>query len=230
MTQCLWCKGQIVRTYSFFELFIYAKDKGALCDYCRSELVDLKKKVVCEGCGRKQEITTPCLDCEEWKKQYPTYDFKHAALFSYNTFAKEYMEQYKIMGDCELAGLYARDMREAWQSRAKTSLVIPIPISEASQKKRGFNQTVLLLDAAEISYKAVLENVGRGEKQSKKDKNARMHTCQPFKVLKEYEKEIAGKEVILVDDIYTTGRTMFHASASLQPFKPSRITSVSLFR
>lgn len=230
MNKCLWCKEEIAYTYTFFELFIYDKGKSPICDFCCSKLETLKDTTHCLGCGRKQESTSLCSDCLEWKKLYPNEPFKHMALFTYNSFAKEYMEKFKIMGDCELAGLFSQDLKLAVKQFGKEAVIVPIPISQRSQQERGFNQIELLLQKARISYIPLLKNNSKQEKQSKKDKRERMLTSQPFEVEDTYAEKITDKAIVIIDDIYTTGRTVFHAADSIRPYKPSKIVTLSLFR
>ncbi|WP_423189998.1 ComF family protein [Alkalibacterium sp. f15] len=171
-----------------------------------------------------------CLDCRNWKKAYPEYDFKHHSLFYYNEFAKAYMEKYKIVGDCELSSLFASELRVYLGPIAKRSCIIPIPISQDSKRIRGFNQVELLLDSADIPYIKALENGGEGEKQSKKNKADRMKTQQPFLLKAEMKSLVTDASILLVDDLYTTGRTLFHAADALKQYSPKRIETFSLFR
>ncbi|HHJ5214051.1 TPA: phosphoribosyltransferase family protein, partial [Enterococcus hirae] len=41
---------------------------------------------------------------------------------------------------------------------------------------------------------------------------------------------IKGKKVLLVDDVYTTGQTLFHAASCLLPHAPEKIRTFSLAR
>ena len=57
-----------------------------------------------------------------------------------------------------------------------------------------------------------------------------MLTSQPFEVEDTYAEKITDKAIVIIDDIYTTGRTVFHAADSIRPYKPSKIVTLSLFR
>lgn len=230
MILCLWCQEPIAHTYTFFELFVYDSPQSPICEICRSQLDSLKESIHCAGCGRKQAHSSYCSDCLEWEKVYPNESFRHTALFTYNAFAKKYMEKFKIMGDCELAGLLSWDLHAACKEKGKEALFVPIPISERSREIRGFNQSELLLQKAHIPYISVLQNQSEEEKQSKKDKRERMTAAQPFEVNTKSASILPGKKVVIVDDIYTTGRTLFHASDSLRAYGPSSIETLSLFR
>ena len=52
---------------------------------------------------------------------------------------------------------------------------------------------------------------------------------QPFEVNVDKNK-IMNQEIILVDDVYTTGRTMFYAAECLLPYQPKKIRTFTLAR
>ncbi len=52
---------------------------------------------------------------------------------------------------------------------------------------------------------------------------------QPFEVNLD-KNRIMNQEIILVDDVYTTGRTMFYAAECLLPYRPKKIRTFTLAR
>ena len=71
------------------------------------------------------------------------------------------------------------------------------------------------------------QNKGR-LKQSHKDRAMRMKTKQPFEYVG--PNNLSDKKILLVDDIYTTGRTLYHAKALLEDAGAKFVTSVTLAR
>ena len=57
------------------------------------------------------------------------------------------------------------------------------------------------------------ENQHAGAKQSEKNRQERLLTTQPFLLLEGHKKYLQ-QEIILFDDVYTTGRTLYHAKTS----------------
>ncbi|MFO8068941.1 MAG: phosphoribosyltransferase family protein [Alkalibacterium sp.] len=230
MSQCLWCLENVEDSFSFSNLLYRNVTHNKMCDHCYSQLKPVSKGI--GKCGRCEKISEDnlCPDCMNWEKIYPDYDFKHRSLFYYNEFAKAYLKKYKVMGDCELSSLFAHELRAHLRPISKQACIIPIPISQDSKQMRGFNQIELLLDSAEIPYITALKNIGQGEKQSKKNKVDRMKTPQPFVLETEMEPLVTGASILLVDDLYTTGRTLFHAADALKQYSPRRIETFSLFR
>lgn len=230
MRRCLWCNETIEEVISFASLIYRRSDMKQMCMQCCNQLHPLEnEEKKCSSCGKLCGDDV-CPDCSVWKKVYPDYSFKHSSLYYYNDFSKAFIEKYKIAGDCELSKLFAYDLKRRLGPLEKKSLIIPIPMSEASRQKRGFNQVEVLLESAGIAYVPCLDNIGTGEKQSRKNKTERMKTEQPFILRPDKKAFIEGASIILVDDLYTTGRTLFHAADALKPHKPEHIETFSLFR
>ncbi|MDN6626102.1 MAG: ComF family protein [Pisciglobus halotolerans] len=230
---CLWCGKEIKNELKFIDLVAFRPlSEIAICKACNSQLYPLKQELVCKGCGRKQsEPLDYCLDCIKWQQEYPDYAFNNIALFRYEGMVKEMIEAYKFKGDYRLNKLFARPLHEQLcNPRYKKKLIVPIPISKKSFQLREFNQVTGLLEAAGILYEEVLLNKGIAEKQSKKNRQERLATIQPFAVSQEKKEMIKGRQLVLVDDVYTTGRTLFHAADCLIKNGVQSVETVTLTR
>lgn len=226
---CLWCGKTIKENIQLRELVTFKKVEPTVrCDSCSGKLVLLQNGPICRGCSRHWVEEGLCPDCQKWKADYPSYPFKHTALYQYNTFIKEWIEAYKYTGDYRLGELFKKEIQSFFLKQKKQ--IVPIPISDKSKQLRGFNQVEGLLDFAGVTYTAVLIHCGTGEKQSSKDRKMRMLSPQPFMVDKNLQGNIKGKHLILVDDIYTTGRTFFHAADCLRRNGAQSIETFSISR
>lgn len=105
-----------------------------------------------------------------------------------------------------------------------------MPISTERMKVRGFNQVEGLLSAAKIPYQPYLVRFADGTSQVQKTRQERMELKQPFKLTPEGEKAILNKDILLVDDIYTTGRTIFHGAQVILENNPARLYTFSIAR
>lgn len=217
MNRCLWCGREEVPRIRLIDIIGLTKVKAeTLCRQCREQLNSLENQTTCRGCGRKWDGEDLCKDCLRWKKLYPNYDFQNEALYEYNELMKEWMEAYKFKGDYRLGKIFAEPLKSRIEEKkGKYWIVVPIPISEKSTFARGFNQVEGLLNFADIPYKEVLIHVGKGEKQSSKNRKQRMTSSQPFEIKPDKLIEINHQNVLLIDDVYTTGRTLFHAADCL---------------
>lgn len=161
-------------------------------------------------------------------KKYPEYTFKHEALYRYNDGFQEWIEQYKYRGDYQLRYTFYNDLKRYFKDK-RNLLVIPIPLSDEKQRKRGFNQVEAILDATNIKYQRILLKKNDTAPQAKKSRYERLKMLQPFSLHID-GKIIEHQEIILVDDIYTTGRTLFYAAECLLPYHPKKIMTFSLAR
>ncbi|WP_234898348.1 ComF family protein [Bacillus altitudinis] len=65
-------------------------------------------------------------------------------------------------------------------------------------------------------------------KQSKKRKNERLHQQNLFQLRQ--SNPIVLKDVVLIDDIYTTGATVYHAAKILKGAGAKSVSSFTLIR
>lgn len=199
-----------------------------LCSQCAAKFQLLGKKEICYGCQR-QTKNTYCKDCLKWQRIYPGYDFHHEAIYSYNQAMQEWFEEYKFKGNYRLRYSFASALQRYFEKK-RNFLVIPMPISIERMKTRGFNQVEGILAAADISYQPYLVRFADGVSQVQKTRKERLTLQQPFKLTKEGSGEIKNKKVLLVDDIYTTGRTIFHAAQVILEKHPAKLYTFSLAR
>ncbi|NLS38216.1 ComF family protein [Fructobacillus tropaeoli] len=171
-----------------------------------------------------------CLDCQIWQNQGYRL-LGHHALYVYDEPLKEYMSRYKFMGDYRLATVFQKKMRQMIRRLVKEKqidLVIPIPVSKERFLQRGFNQVEPWLLR---SAKDVLEIFNHSKvDQSSLDRADRLNTPQPFVIAAKQARLVASKRVLVVDDVYTTGRTLYHAADCLYQAGARFVSSASLAR
>jgi competence protein ComFC len=123
---------------------------------------------------------------------------------------KDYFSNYKFMGDYRLRFVFANVLADYFKKHFKNYVVIPTPLSPEHFYVRGFNQVEGLLDAAGIKYFSVLKKKDADAPQNQKTRSERLKTVQTFDVSENIPDNLANKKIVLVDDVYTTGRTMYH--------------------
>lgn len=114
-------------------------------------------------------------------------------------------------------------------------LIIPVPLSKKRLKTRGYNQAELL--AKELSLKnhlsfvletSVLYKIKDTESQvSVKDRTKRLENIRGSFAVKNPEK-ITGKNILLIDDITTTGATLNEARKVLLKAGAGRVYGVTV--
>lgn len=244
MKYCLFCGKRIKNSLTISFLFSFQeREEEYICSECFSKFERIDPKNTCPGCSRAQLGCESCSDCQLWAKKYPNFSLNHRALFSYNEIAKDYMDQFKFQGDLVFSHLFKKEIKAFLAPYTEEYDLQPIPISQESMAKRGFNQVKVILDQQGIPYKDWLAHLGKGPRQSSKNRKERLESKQFLALKSDFTLENCKKgKILLLDDIYTTGRTIFHAKKLFYDWaekeeklerteqKPIEIKSLSLFR
>ncbi|MGP4061261.1 ComF family protein [Halobacillus sp. H74] len=178
----------------------------------------------CPVCYRKDRIRT-CEDCRQWHETNPDLLENNTSVYQYNAAAKELVARWKYRGDYILLQALKHDVREKWvKKRMKGQMLVTVPLSEEREKERGFNQSEAIIHLLGEKPVQLFERI-HSEKQSKKGKKERMLAENPFKL-----SEPTSSPVVIVDDIYTTGRTVRHIASLLRKNGCPSVSSFTIFR
>jgi len=134
----------------------------------------------------------------------------------------------QILGDFRLRKTFVPEIQNYF-SHKKDWIVCSVPLSETRFSQRGFNQVEAFLQAAGIKTQKLLVKKINNAPQSEKSRQERLAAPQVFSATENTAK-IKNKKVLLVDDVYTTGRTLFHAAEILQTYQPKALHTFSLAR
>lgn len=213
MGYCLYCFEPIQLPITW--LNIVRVDKyPLLCQLCQQRL-EFNKGNSCFICSKASNFDY-CFDCLKWKSYYHENDplKKNISIFVYNEFMQELMTKWKYRGDYVLGYIFSAYVQQYFNHyyayMNNEVVVMPIPLTSDRLASRSFNQAEMLVSFLKGVKTEQMKRV-INEKQSKKSKKERMMTENPFKLLKSL-----NKSVVLVDDIYTTGRTLRHAAQLLK--------------
>lgn len=114
-------------------------------------------------------------------------------------------------------------------------ILIPVPLSKKRLQKRGWNQCELLSDALHTIdngnffevRKDILIKVRDTDSQTKKNRAARLENLKDCFAVPLPEK-IAGRNIILLDDVTTTGATLEEARRTLVASGARKILTVAI--
>lgn len=232
--KCGFCQSSISKQLNLEDLLSLKRIvKNECCESCFIEIEKRdSKQSSCQYC--KKILVSKgdtCLDCQTWRIKNEKFNLKHNYLYLYNEKMKEYFQQYKFIGDIRMSRIFSGDVHEKLLTYQKQGfIIVPIPISDKRLKERGFNQVEKLLEASLISYEPLLKKKENDVIQSEKNKEERLLMQQPFFIKSKNKQIINQKKVLLVDDVYTTGRTILHAYDSILMNNPNEIRSFSLSR
>lgn len=231
MNLCIGCNKEMIENCSITQLISFIKiEPKVICETCTAKFEKIELDTCCPNCYRKQLDHSICHDCLNWQEVYPEYSLCHRALYTYNEFGKEWMQRFKFTGDIRVAKMVADRLANVLSEYEKIDVIIPVPVSQKSFEKRGFNQTEILLKTAKISFLSALENKSTEKNQATKNREERLNTVQPFFVKKDKQTDINNKSVLIIDDVYTTGRTILYAMESVLNAGAKSVATFSLFR
>ena len=178
---------------------------------------------VCAFCNKIQKESL-CKKCEEKIKKYKkdivirsknNYFEELISIFKYEGLIREKIIQYKFQDKSYIYNTFAKIIlknEKVCGLLKKYDIIIPVPIHRKRKLQRGYNQTQLIAKeiAKNIDIKLcddVLVKSKNTIAQSKLNKNKRKQNIKnAFKVLN--LEKIQGKNILLFDDIFTTGSTV----------------------
>jgi len=225
MTTCVWCQRAFPVPLTLPEILAWRPlPQPSLCPSCQDRLTPITGNR-CPDCGRQQATRTVCHDCERWQAA----PLKNHALFRYDAGMKAYMQQYKFQGDYALRKALQAPLSRAL-SRQTYDILVPIPIDQQTWRTRGFNQVTGWLRDQPYYQALVVKNDHKERPQSAKTRAERLLTPQPFQLVEQVAPVLIGQRVLLLDDVYTTGRTLRHAADQIYLGGAKTVTSLTLAR
>lgn len=195
-----------------------------ICDACKKSLKLLSPIASCKTClapmPSGSEVCGRCL------KNKPAYD-RLVACAPYAGKLRISLHRYKFGGRSDLHVSFALMICDRLHAFGCTDfdVVVPVPLSNERLRERGFNQAELI--AKDIAKRFhvpcaanALKKCKNTKRQSELHMNQRSANVRGAFVLSSPE-TVCGKNVLLVDDIFTTGATMREAAAVLSAVSKS---------
>ncbi|KJQ58162.1 ComF family protein [Streptococcus cristatus] len=221
MRNCLLCSQAVEENRTFSSLILLQKEQNIICKNCRAGFEAISS-IHCPRCWKEGE-TEVCSDCQIWEAQ--GYLVKHQACFLYNDLMKDFFSKYKFQGDYLLRFVFAEVLKKSLRNFKEYTLV-PIPVSPEKHQSRGFNQVEGFLQAAGLPYKQLLEKEDMIA-QSSKNREERLNSQQCFTLAKDV---LLPEKILLIDDVYTTGKTLQLARELLLEAGVKEVLTFSLAR
>jgi ComF family protein len=197
------------------------------CLSCRS-LLERNEEMICTQCRYALPQTSFHLqaDNELTRKFWGRVPLKYA--FAYLRFVKKgtvqtLLHQLKYNGKQEVGEIlgkwYGNELKKS-NLAGEFDLVLPVPLHATKLKKRGYNQCDSiakgLAEGLEISWdREILVRQKANISQTRKDRIERWENVADIFMLQQAEK-IKNKNILLVDDVITTGATLEACSLALQ--------------
>ncbi|MCK6462385.1 MAG: ComF family protein [Candidatus Pacebacteria bacterium] len=191
----------------------------------------------CLGCGKENEIFCPKCLTKTDRADLPEDNGVFAAANYQDGVLKKAVWMLKYKGVSQLAEPLAELLKErVWQkvqSKLKSDdvIVIPVPLSGRRSRQRGFNQAELIARrlSSNVLTNALYKTVHTDSQVNVKDREKRLNNVKGSFAVKNAEL-IKGKEIILVDDICTTGATLKEAKKVLKESGAKKVLAVVVAR
>jgi len=116
-------------------------------------------------------------------------------------------------------------------------ILVPVPLHAARLLQRGFNQSKQICKglASRIPHLEICDCLARKKKTSpqaqlENRKERAENVRDAFVLLEKYKKYLAGRHLVLVDDVYTTGSTMRECAYALSSSGAQKVSAFTLCR
>ena len=193
----------------------------------KSKVLNLLFPPKCVFCGRLTGSGSVCSDCEksiltdEPRKRTLPGDIVCVAPFRYDGEVRRSILRFKFEGRDHYAGAYGEIMARtaALELADEFDLVTWVPVSKKRRQERGYDQSELLARAVcrvwNVEAVSTLKKVHHNAAQSGME-SAEQRRANVLGVYETADRErFAGKRLLLVDDILTTGSTVSEAARVL---------------
>ncbi len=206
----------------------------------KRQLETLKKETrVCKICFEKFNVATYtkigvynqiiCKNClKKFKSKFIRYEIegiRGLAIFNYDDTMKQLIYQFKGCGDYELYPVFLDTYKNELSLLFHSYVMIPIPSSINDDEKREFNHVKEMFGVLKLPMIDALMKTDNF-KQSDHTAAGRRQIIEHMKVRNNVE--IYNKNILIVDDISTTGNTLKAAIKLLKERHPKRIRILTL--
>lgn len=216
--------------------------------FCCGEYIDENK--LCYKCWKKLNfISKPCCNICSYPFEFeedeeaicgaciankPEYN-KAISIFRYDLGAREIIHKFKYEDKLQILDYLTDLLNNSISHYAHEIDVITIvPLAKMKLLKRGYNQAALLAMKLAQRHKFLYlpellirrkNNISQVSlKKEKRLKNVKNN----FAINNSYVNLIKGKNILLIDDVITTGATVNECSLKLKQFQPNKIFVLSV--
>ncbi|MEO5501863.1 MAG: phosphoribosyltransferase family protein [Ginsengibacter sp.] len=155
--------------------------------------------------------------------------------FSKASLTQNLIHEFKYKGNKEVGKFLGRMMGKSLKESNRFNdidLLIPLPLFEKKEKKRGYNQSLILCEGIKeiMDVPLMIGNVQRKiatSTQTRKGRKERWENVSDSFNISNPE-DLAGKRILLVDDVITTGATLEACGAELLKIKSTQLYIASL--
>lgn len=211
---------------------LHPLDEFGVCRQC-VEQIRPNPKPYCRSCGRSVDKTlAPCAEC---RKRRFHFDRAYSA-YLYEGALKELIHLFKYRSRISLSRLLGRLMadylKENRELLSAIDVITYVPLSARRLRTREFNQSkVLALKIAEWSGIPVVDALAKRAHTRPQNELSRDERLANLSGAFEAKEEAAkGKNILLIDDVMTTGATFDECAKALKKSGAKGVACLALAR
>lgn len=181
----------------------------------------INKTDICRKCEIKMQNEI-FIKINDYQNDNLTYFDEHIYFSKYNGIIRQKIIDYKFNEKSYLNNFFSKIIlknEKIYVHFKKYDIIVPVPIHKKRKQKRGYNQSELITRIISkhtgIPTQNLLLKVQNNLPQSSLNKKERMINIKNVYKAKK-SKNIKGKKVLLVDDIFTTGNTANECAKELK--------------
>ncbi|MCL4502972.1 MAG: ComF family protein [Deltaproteobacteria bacterium] len=204
----------------------------AICPECEAR-IEWVKSPLCPGCGRLFGSGDDRL-CGDCQTDPPPFDrARAAAVYDPDGVVGQAIKRFKFGRQ-----IVYQPLLQSWLSRpellelvTEADLLLPVPLHPRRLKARGFNQALLLAQGfpdrpigREVLNRVrhTVPQVGLNPKERRNNVKGAFGVSQP--------ETVKGKNILLIDDLYTTGSTVAECARVLRRAGAARVEVLTVAR
>ena len=200
--------------------------KNHVCDRCLKSMIAITGNM-CKKCGMPvPEGNGYCDTCKNREYAFDT----ARACYHYNDTSGKIVMDLKYNKKKFVVPFIAMEMLLRLEDfGVMPDIIIPVPISNKRYKERGFNQAELIADEmSSLTGEKIKVDATIVEKAIDSIPQARLKGKERLKNLNgafkiRERKSLKGKNVLIIDDVYTTGSTVNEVAKVLRKLHPDTI-------
>jgi len=188
----------------------YVKERTILCGACKANIVPVistelkitkKQGLVVYAAGKYQDPVKKLVLAKNWRDSLAAYELAHI-IYEHSVIKNKSFDY-----------------------------IVPIPLHWKRHMQRGYNQAeeiaLILSQKTGIKYVSLLQRKRATLAQASLNANKRfLNVKDVFVCAKNQRSWVKGKEILLVDDVMTTGATLHAAGRALLTLQPKKISAV----
>ncbi|NLC87452.1 MAG: ComF family protein [Clostridiaceae bacterium] len=216
-------------------IYLYKQFENIVFPQCCLICGKLSEDIWCEKC-KKEMLKEKKFIIEENKQNKKCYFESHIYFFQYKDNIRKLILDYKFNDKSYLYKIFSEIItknKKTYRILKKYDIITPVPIHRKRKKQRGYNQSYLIAKEISININTlilenkILKKTKNNIEQSSLKKEQRAQNVKNVYVLEKSEK-IKNKNIVLFDDIYTTGNTVNEISRILKENGANKILILTI--